>query len=279
LRGIAALDVTVRSADHPLHSGMWGGPLVDPVQALAKMIASVTDAKGQIKVPGILNKVRKLTKAQERSMKSLKYTEAAFRKQTGILPKTKIIGGKDLLRSVWYQPSFSVNAIQASSRKDCANIVNEAAWCHMGIRLVQDIDPKDALKRLKAHLLKNAPWGVTVEFSNEAANPAWTTSPESPVFQAAARALKKGFGRETVFMGCGGSIPFVGPFSKVLGGAPALLVGVEDPYTNPHSENESLHLGDFSKSIESAVHLYQELAGLGLKPKASPARKPEPALA
>src|SRR5581483_10824153 len=140
--------------------------------------------------------------------------------------------------------------------------VNESAWCHMGIRLVQDIEPKDALKRLKAHLLKNAPWGVSVEFSNETANPAWTTSPESPVFQAAARALKKGFGRETVFMGCGGSIPFVGPFSKVLGGAPALLVGVEDPYTNPHSENESLHLGDFAKAIKSAVHLYERLAAV-----------------
>lgn len=193
-------------------------------------------------------------------MKSLRYTEREFRKQSGVLPGTKILGGKDLLRSIWYEPTFSVNAIQASSRKDCANIVNESAWCHLGIRLVQNMDPKDTLKRLKAHLRKNAPWGAKVEFSNETANPAWTTMPESPVFQAAARALEKGFGRPSVFVGCGGSIPFVGPFSKVLGGAPALLIGVEDPYTNPHSENESLHLGDFAKSVLSAVHLYSELA-------------------
>ncbi len=277
LRGLASVDVTVRSADHPLHSGMWGGPLADPVQALSKMIASVTDAQGRLKIPGILNKVRKLSKAEEKSLKSLRYAEKDFRKQSGVLPKTKVLGGKDLLRSLWYQPSFSVNAIQASSRKDCANIVNEAAWCHMGLRLVQDIEPQDALKRLKAHLLKNAPWGVTVEFSNETASPAWTTSPESPVFQAAARALAKGFDREAVFIGCGGSIPFVGPFSRQLGGAPALLIGVEDPYTNPHSENESVHLGDLAKAVQSAVHLYEELA-LAAKPKAPDAKR-QPALA
>lgn len=262
LRGIASMDVTVRSSDHPLHSGMWGGPLVDPVQALAKMLAAVTDKNGDIAVKGIQSKARKLSRAEEKSLKSLRYNERAFRDQTGLLPKTKVIGGKDLLRSLWHKPSFSVNAIQASSRRDCANIINEAAWCHVGIRLVPGMDPKDTLKKLKAHLLKSAPWGVTVEFSNETANPAWTTAPDSAVFQAAARALAAGFGKPTVFMGCGGSIPFVGPFSKELGGAPALLIGVEDPYTNPHSENESLHLGDFEKSIRSAVRLYSELASV-----------------
>ncbi len=262
LRGIVALDVTVRSADHPLHSGMWGGALVDPVQALAKMIAAVTDKNGRMVIPGIYKDVRKLTKTELKSMRSLKYTEKDFRKQTGVLPKTKLLA-KDLLRANWYEPAFSVNAIQASSRKDCANIINEAAWCHMGIRIVENMDPKKVLAALKKHLLKHAPWGVTVEFSGESMNPAWTTEPESKVFQAAASALKKGFGRETVFMGCGGSIPFVGPFSKVLGGAPALLIGVEDPYTNPHSENESLHLGDFKKAIKSAIHLYEELAPIG----------------
>ena len=276
LRGLVSVDVTVKSMDHPLHSGMWGGPLVDPVQALAKMIASVTDKAGRIAIPGIYAKVRKLGKTEEKSLKALKYTEKAFRAQTGVLPKTRIMGGKDLLRSVWYQPAFSVNAIQASSRKDCANIVNEAAWCHMGIRIVENMDPQDTLKKLKAHLLKNAPWGVTVEFSGESASPAWSTKPDSEVFQAAARAMAKGFGvKDTVFMGCGGSIPFVGPFSKVLGGAPALLIGVEDPYTNPHSENESLHLGDFEKSIRGAIHLYEELA-----PRSALAsRRREPAVA
>ena len=261
LRGLVCFDVTVRSADHPLHSGMWGGPLVDPAQALAKMIASVTDPMGRLAVPGLSAKVRRLTGAEEASLRSLRYTEKDFRKQSGLLPQTRILGDrKGLLRQMWYEPSFSVNAIQVSSRKDCANIINESAWCHMGLRIVQDMDPKDCARRLKRHLLKHAPWGVAVEFSKESSSPAWSTSPESRALRAAARALEKGFGRKAVFIGCGGSIPFTGPFSKALGGAPAILIGVEDPYSNAHSENESVHLGDFAKTIRSAIHLYSELS-------------------
>ncbi|HVC08584.1 MAG TPA: M20/M25/M40 family metallo-hydrolase [Elusimicrobiota bacterium] len=261
LRGLASMDVTVRTADHPLHSGMWGGPLPDPVQALAKMIASVTDAKGELAVPGISPKTRRLSAAEKKSLKSLRYPEAKFREQSGLLRRTRILGKSgEILERVWHRPSFSVNAVQASTRKDCANIVNEAAWCHMGVRLAGDMDPQDVLKRLKAHLKKHAPWGAAVEFSNETASPAWTTDPAGPAFTAAAKALEKGYGHPAVFIGCGGSIPFVGPFAQALGGVPALLIGVEDPYTNPHSENESLHLGDFSNAIASAIYLYEALA-------------------
>lgn len=263
LRGIVALDVTVRSMDHPLHSGMWGGAVADPVQALARMIASVTDAKGRMLIPGIYKDVKKPAKAAEASLKVLKYTEKTFREQSGLFKGTKLmVSPKDLLRSNWYWPTFSVNAIQASSKKDCANIINDSAWAHMGIRVVPGQDPKKVLAALKKHLLKNAPWGVKVEFSGETANPSWTTDTDAPAFAAARRALEKGYGKPAVDMGCGGSIPFVEPFAKALKGAPALLIGVEDPLSNPHSENESLHLGMFQKAIASAVHLYAEIADL-----------------
>jgi acetylornithine deacetylase/succinyl-diaminopimelate desuccinylase-like protein len=263
LRGLVSLDVTVRSMDHPLHSGMWGGPIPDPVQALARMIASCTDDSGRMTIPGVYDDVAAPGAAAEASLKLLDYPEPLFREQSGLYGTSHVMAPPDeILRSSWFQPSFSVNAVQASSRKDVSNIINDSAWAHMGIRIVPGMDAQKTLASLKAHLTAHAPWGVKVEFANEQAAPAWTTDTDAPAFAAARRALQRGYGRPSVDMGCGGSIPFVGPFAEALKGAPALLIGVEDPLSNAHSENESLHLGMFRKAIASAVALYGEMAVL-----------------
>ncbi len=89
--------------------------------------------------------------------------------------------------------------------------------------------------------------------------PGWRTTPAGPAFDAARRALAAGYGCEAVAIGCGGTIPFVGPFTEVLGGVPALLLGLEDPPCNAHGENESLDLGDFRKAQRAAAHLLWEL--------------------
>jgi acetylornithine deacetylase/succinyl-diaminopimelate desuccinylase-like protein len=98
-----------------------------------------------------------------------------------------------------------------------------------------------------------------VELETATAVPGWRTTPEGPAFDAARRALAAGYGCESVEVGCGGSIPFVGPFSSVLGGIPALLLGLEDPPCNAHGENESLDLEDFRKASIASAHLLAEL--------------------
>ncbi len=261
LRGIAAVEVEVKVMDHPLHSGSWGGPGPDPVIALSKMLAALVDDEGKIAIPGIYDEVLPLTKAEEQSIKQLNYTDADFRKQAELCESVEIIGGKaNALVKMSRIPSISVNAIQASSRKSTPNIINESAWCKVGIRTVPNMNAEKTLKQLQDFLLSHAPWGVEVKFSPDQTAPWWVTNPEGPAFQKAHDALTKAFGRECVYLGQGGSIPFVGPFAEVLGGAPALLIGVEDPYTNAHSENESLHLGDLKKSIVAAIYLYESLA-------------------
>lgn len=258
LRGIVAMEVEVKVMDHPLHSGSWGGPGPDPVIALSKMLGALVDEEGKIAIPGIYEDVSPMTKAEEDSLKKLNYSDEDFRKQTELCPSVKIIGGKEnALKKMSRIPSISVNAIQASNRKAVSNIINESAWCKVGIRTVPNMDPKKTEKLLQDFLRSKAPWGVEVKFSSEQSAPWWVTNPEGPAFQKAHAALTKAFGAECVYLGQGGSIPFVGPFAEVLGGAPALLIGVEDPYTNAHSENESVHLGDLKKSILAAVYLYE----------------------
>ncbi|HEY6107024.1 MAG TPA: M20/M25/M40 family metallo-hydrolase, partial [Anaeromyxobacteraceae bacterium] len=121
-------------------------------------------------------------------------------------------------------------------------------------------DPERARKKLTAALKKAAPWGVEVSVKDVTAGPPWKTDLAHPAFDAAFRALKAGYGREALAIGTGGSIGFVEPFSRALGGVPALLIGVEDPYSNAHAENESVDLADLDKATRSAIHLYAELA-------------------
>src|SRR6266436_2535333 len=263
LRGLVTVQVEVKGLKQPVHSGMWGGPVPDPAMALSKILARLVKDDGSIAIPGIYEKVKPLSEGERKSIAALPSDEKLFRKQAGMLDGVKLLGGRQPWEMNWRQPSLAVNAIQASSRKDARNIIVDSAWARLGIRTVPDMDPKDVEKRLIESLTRDPPWGVKVEVHKEGAGSWWYTSTEAPAFKAALKALREGYGAEPVTIGCGGSIPFVDPFSKELGGVPALLIGVEDPYTNAHSENESLHLGDFVKATKSAIRLYAELVRVG----------------
>ncbi|MGZ3441485.1 MAG: M20/M25/M40 family metallo-hydrolase, partial [Polyangia bacterium] len=243
LRGLVSVDVEVRALKQSLHSGMWGGPVPDPTLALCKMLASLVNDDGSVNLPGIKEKIRPLTDGEKKDIGALPTDEGKFREQAGLLPGVKLLGGAHPWQVNWREPSVTVNAFVASNRKDARNIINESAWARVGIRIVPDLDAEWVLQALTKQLEKSAPWGVKVQIHTETANGWWYTDPAHPAFQAAFRALKKGYGTDGITMGCGGSIPFVEPFARELGGVPALLIGVEDPYTNAHSENESLHLG------------------------------------
>jgi len=123
------------------------------------------------------------------------------------------------------------------------------------------MEPEETLKLLCVHLREKAPWGVQVTLDRETPSRWWHTDTNGPSFEAARRALERGYGKKPVVLGAGGSIPFVQTITDALGGAPALLFGVGDPYTAAHSENESLLISDWQKGCCSLIILLSELAG------------------
>ncbi|MFA5987411.1 MAG: M20/M25/M40 family metallo-hydrolase [Candidatus Paceibacterota bacterium] len=261
LRGLVAVDITVSTLKQPVHSGAWGGPIPDAVQALAKIIAKMTDDDGKIKIPGIYKDVAEISAETRKALKSLPFNEGAFRKNSCLLDEAVLTGEKDFSphEQIWFRPSLSVNAIQASSREQVSNILVDFAWAHVGIRLVPNLDPKKTLDQLKKFVIENAPKNVLVDVKPHVAVSWWKTDTKHKAFKAAQMALEKGYGRKPVFIGCGGSIGFVDPFSRILGGVPAILLGVEDPNTNAHSWNESLYVPDWKKCVESLIYLYEKL--------------------
>jgi acetylornithine deacetylase/succinyl-diaminopimelate desuccinylase-like protein len=260
LRGIVTVNVEVRSLSSSVHSGTWGGPLPDPALALSKMLASLVDDQGKPAIPGLMDKVRPLSPQEKNDLNKLPFTESTYRKQSKLLDGINTVGGPGAVyEKMWHLPSIAVNAIEASSRKQAANIINDAAWARVGIRIVPDMDPEETLQLLNDHLLKHAPWGVHVTVDPESPAAWWRTDTAGRAFQTALIALEKGYGRKPVVVGAGGSIPFVQTITHALGNAPALLVGVGDPYTAAHSENESLLISDWEKGCRSLIHLFAEL--------------------
>ena len=262
LRGLVVVDVRVRALDHPLHSGMWGGPIADSASALVRLLARLVDDRGVIQVPGLYDDVRALSTDERARLARLPFDERTFRAQAGLVTTGALAGepGFTPWERLWLRPSLALTALEGVPLAGAANRLMEEASARVGLRLAPSQDAARAARLLADFLHRDPPNGVTVEVTVESAASGWETNPVGPAFEAARRALRGGFGRELAFIGCGGSIPFVGPFAEVLGGVPALLLGLEDPLCNAHGENESLNVDDFEKAARSALQLYFELA-------------------
>jgi cysteinylglycine-S-conjugate dipeptidase len=265
LRGIVALTVDVESARGPVHSGMAGGALADSAIALNVILSRLYWKNGKLPVPGMYDGVRKMTPAERRTFDSLPYDEGKMRKDTGILPGVALAmeKGASVYEQTWRKPAVTIIAQEASSLRQQSNQVLPRASAVVSCRIVPDQDPEQVYEALKAVLTKDPPWGVKVTVKPQG-KPVkwWMTDPKGPAFEAATAAMKAGFKKEPVGIGCGGTIGFVGPLADLFGGAPALLLGIEDPRSNAHAPNESLHQGDWFKLMASIAHLFQNLGDL-----------------
>lgn len=260
LRGIVDCEIEVQTLDHPVHSGMWGGPGVDALSTLNRILARLFTPDGQIAIPHIYEDILPLSEKEQMNLQALPFDEERFRKELGSVPGL-VLGGDSrysVYERIWMQPAISILGLDAPKVRETSNQLVEWARAKVSMRIVRGMNPQKSLKQLCHFLSSDPPWGAKVTVTPGAAGDPWLIEPEGPAFAAAERALEKGFGVKPVYIGCGGSIPFVEPLTKQFGGIPALLIGVEDPLCNAHGENESLLISDWQKGMEAAVHLYFE---------------------
>lgn len=264
LRGIVALQIDVQCATKPVHSGTAGGMLADAAIALNVILSRLYWNHKKLPVPGLNDKVRKLTPAEKRAFRKLVPDDAKLRADNGVLEGVELAleAKTNAHEATWRKPSITVIAQEASTIKGASNQVLPSARAIVSCRIVPDQEPEEVYEQLKAVLTKDPPWGVKVSVKPAGSVKWWMTDPTGPAFTAAMKALKKGFDAKPVAIGCGGSIGFVGPLADLFGGAPALLLGIEDPLSNAHAPNESLHGGDFRKLTVSLTHLFTYLGDL-----------------
>jgi acetylornithine deacetylase/succinyl-diaminopimelate desuccinylase-like protein len=263
LRGIVTLLVEVKSALIPVHSGMAGGAFADSALALSKVLSRLCWEDGPIPIQGFYDSVKPLTDSERKVIESLPVDSDALRKSLGVPDHVKFAlqKGKSIYEQTWRHPAVTVIAIEASNIKGASNQVLPTASALVSCRIVPDQDPKHVEELLRKALSADAPWGVEVKVTAHGSSVDWwMTDPTGPAFEAAIAALEKGFKAKPVGIGCGGTIGFVRPLVELLGGAPALLLGIEDPDSNAHAPNESLHEGDWIKLIKSMAHLFGEIA-------------------
>jgi acetylornithine deacetylase/succinyl-diaminopimelate desuccinylase-like protein len=234
----------------------------DPVQILSALIADLRNKDGSLNIPGLYKDVAKPGKKQLKRIRSLPFDEKKFKKEGGLLKGVQLWGekGYSVYEQLWTRPSLTVIATESHEFAGSSNQIVDSARARLSLRTVPNMDGRKAGELLVKKLTHQPPYGAHVTAKINGTTPWWTTDPDGPAFEAARRALKAGFKKDAAMIGAGGSIGFVQPFADMLGGAPCLLTGVEDPPCNAHSENESLHLGDFRKCIASTVYLYDELS-------------------
>jgi acetylornithine deacetylase/succinyl-diaminopimelate desuccinylase-like protein len=272
LRGLTGADVTVRALDGPAHSGMAGGLVPDPVLALSRLLASLVDEHGAVAIDGL--EVRAPSPDDRVRLDALPQDADALLRAFGTRPGVQAAGDPDSspFERVWLRPALTVIGFDSHPIAGSSNQIVASATARLSLRLSAGQEPERVVEQLHAHLAKRVPWGLELEFVPHEGSPAWHTEPDGPAFVAARAALRDGFGTEPVLMGVGGSIPFVGPFVAAFGGIPAILLGPADPRSHIHGEDESLHLDDWGKLIESEVRLLAELVSLPVRDRATRAR-------
>ncbi|HEX6500086.1 MAG TPA: dipeptidase [Micromonosporaceae bacterium] len=253
LRGIVNFFVEVRTLDHAVHSGMYGGPLPDALTTLCRLLATLHDADGDVAVPGLASG----------EASPLDYPEDRFRAEAGVLDGVSLIGTGRIVDRLWTKPSLTVLGIDAPRAAEAPNALVPTARAKVSVRIAPGDDPTKAFDAIRAYLEQQAPWGARVTVEPEHHGAPCVVSTSGYGYEAARAAMRVAWdGQDPVEIGVGGSIPFIATFQEMFPNASVLITGVEDPDTRAHAPNESLHLGEFARVCLAEALLLNNVAAL-----------------
>lgn len=252
LRGLLDGVVELQVLEHAVHSGMFGGPLLDANTLLARLIATLHDDAGNVAVDGLVHAAEP----------EVDYDEAEFRADSSVLPGAELAGDGSIAGRLWAKPALSVIGIDATSVAHASNTIAPSVRAKLSLRLAPGQDPAAANVALRTHLEKHAPFGATVTWHLGESGKPFGAPEDSAAMQAARWAFAAAWGTDPVDVGVGGSIPFIADLLEVFPQAAILVTGVEDPDSRAHAANESVHLGELRKVVLAEALLLRKVADL-----------------
>lgn len=259
LRGLCYMEIHVDGPSSDLHSGSFGGSITNPANALAAILASLTDHERHVAIEGFYDRVRPLSERERAEFRKLPFHESDYRASLGV-PELAGEAGFTTLERIWARPTCDVNGLIGGFTGEGAKTVLPArARAKVSMRLVPDQDPDQIAELFTRHVESHAPEGVTVRVENLHGARPYLAPLDHPANQAAKRALSRAFDAEAVYTREGGSIPVTVTFQEALG-ATSILMGFGLPDENAHAPNENLDLENFQKGTLAAAAFYEEYA-------------------
>ncbi|KDF01385.1 hypothetical protein Y900_021200 [Mycolicibacterium aromaticivorans JS19b1 = JCM 16368] len=249
LRGLADCVVEVATLDHGLHSGLWGGVVPDALSVLLRLLAGLHDDDGNVAVQGL----------HEAIAADVDRGPRWVRAESGLLDGVQEIGSGSVAQRMWAKPSITVIGIDTTPIGKASNTLIPRASAKVSMRVAPGGDAAAHLHALRHHLEQHAPWGAHVKVIPGDVGQPYAIDASGPVYDAARAAFREAWGTDVVDMGMGGSIPFIAEFASAFPDARILVTGVEDPGTQAHSVNESLHLGVLERAATTEALLLGKL--------------------
>jgi acetylornithine deacetylase/succinyl-diaminopimelate desuccinylase-like protein len=258
LRGLIYMEVEAAGPARDLHSGLYGGAAPNAVYGLIELLAKAKDENGTIRIPGIYDDVEEPAAAELASWKRLPFSEKEFLdKEVGA---DELTGepGRSVLERVWSRPTLEVHGIAGGfTAAGAKTVIPAKATAKVSIRLVPRQDPEKVIAAFREWVRQNSPRGIHAEVRVLSASPGLVVNPEHPAIDIAARAFGEVFGKETVFIRSGGSIPIVGDFATHLG-IPTILMGFGLPDDGLHSPNEKYKIDNYYLGIMTIAHFFEQ---------------------